>query len=116
MANSRDGALIEACALYESKHVLVLNKPSGFAVHGGSGLSGGIIEILRATRTQEPFLELAPPSRSGYIRLSAGRQAAQRLVGAAPSVARCRDGEALPLPGQRAASGWRAAGRRTTAA
>ena len=59
MANSRDGALIEACALYESKHVLVLNKPSGFAVHGGSGLSGGIIEILRATRTQEPFLELA---------------------------------------------------------
>ncbi|MDB2403279.1 pseudouridine synthase, partial [Litoricolaceae bacterium] len=38
--------------------VLVLNKPSGFAVHGGSGLSTGLIEQLRLARPNEKFLEL----------------------------------------------------------
>lgn len=36
--------------LYEDDHILVLNKPSGTAVHGGSGLSFGVIEGLRALR------------------------------------------------------------------
>jgi len=44
--------------LYEDKRVLVLNKPSGFAVHGGSGLSYGIIEALRALYPKAPYLEL----------------------------------------------------------
>ena len=44
--------------LYEDKRVLVLNKPSGFAVHGGSGLSYGIIEALRALYPNAPYLEL----------------------------------------------------------
>ena len=37
---------------------MVLNKPSGLAVHGGSGLSTGLIEQLRLARPNEKFLEL----------------------------------------------------------
>jgi 23S rRNA pseudouridine955/2504/2580 synthase len=44
--------------LYEDERLLVLNKPAGMAVHGGSGLSYGVIEALRALRPQAPFLEL----------------------------------------------------------
>ncbi len=44
--------------LYEDKRLLVLNKPSGFAVHGGSGLSYGVIEALRALFPEAPYLEL----------------------------------------------------------
>ncbi len=44
--------------LYEDKRLLVLNKPSGFAVHGGSGLSYGVIEALRALFPDAPYLEL----------------------------------------------------------
>ena len=51
--------LVERNILYEDDGLLVLNKPSGIAVHGGSGVSLGIIEILRASRPQAPFLELA---------------------------------------------------------
>ncbi len=43
-------ALIEASILHEDERVLVLNKPSGIAVHGGSGLDWGVIEALRALR------------------------------------------------------------------
>ena len=45
--------------LFENNRCLVLNKPSGVAVHGGSGLSFGVIEALRASRPQAPYLELA---------------------------------------------------------
>ncbi|UDG79500.1 Ribosomal large subunit pseudouridine synthase C [Candidatus Ecksteinia adelgidicola] len=44
--------------LYEDKYILVLNKPSGIAVHGGSGLHYGIIEGLRTIRPNDRFLEL----------------------------------------------------------
>jgi 23S rRNA pseudouridine955/2504/2580 synthase len=44
--------------IYEDKGLLVVNKPSGLAVHGGSGLSYGLIEALRALRPEAPFLEL----------------------------------------------------------
>ncbi len=44
--------------IYEDDHMLVLNKPSGMAVHGGSGLSGGVIETLRLLRPEEARLEL----------------------------------------------------------
>lgn len=44
--------------LYEDDRLLVLNKPSGMAVHGGSGLSFGVIEALRALRPAAPYLEL----------------------------------------------------------
>lgn len=44
--------------VYEDERLLVLDKPSGMAVHGGSGLSFGVIEALRALRPDAPFLEL----------------------------------------------------------
>ena len=51
-------ARIESSILLEEKGFLVLNKPSGIAVHGGSGLSYGVIEALRASRPDAPYLEL----------------------------------------------------------
>lgn len=36
--------------LYEDKRLLVINKPTGVAVHGGSGISHGVIELLRHAR------------------------------------------------------------------
>jgi 23S rRNA pseudouridine955/2504/2580 synthase len=41
---------IEAAVLHEDERLLVVNKPAGVAVHGGSGVSFGIIEALRAAR------------------------------------------------------------------
>lgn len=50
---------VESAIVYEDDGLLIVNKPSGVAVHGGSGLSHGVIEILRAARPNAPFLELA---------------------------------------------------------
>lgn len=44
--------------LFEDAAMLAINKPSGIAVHGGSGLSFGVIEQLRRARAQAPLLEL----------------------------------------------------------
>ncbi len=44
---------------YEDAAVLVVDKPAGVAVHGGSGVSFGVIEALRAGRPQAKVLELA---------------------------------------------------------
>ena len=49
---------LENCILLETKQYMVINKPSGIAVHGGSGLSFGVIEAFRALRPKEKFLEL----------------------------------------------------------
>ena len=49
---------IEARVVFENARLLVIDKPSGFAVHGGSGISHGIIEVLRARRPDAPYLEL----------------------------------------------------------
>jgi 23S rRNA pseudouridine955/2504/2580 synthase len=51
--------LLEQSILYEDKGLLILNKPSGLAVHGGSGVSFGVIEGLRALRPEARYLELA---------------------------------------------------------
>jgi 23S rRNA pseudouridine955/2504/2580 synthase len=45
--------------VYEDAALLVIDKPSGVAVHGGSGVSYGVIESLRAQRPQAKMLELA---------------------------------------------------------
>jgi len=45
--------LIERAVIYQDKHLLVLDKPAGVAVHGGSGMSYGVIEALRASRPRE---------------------------------------------------------------
>lgn len=44
--------------MYEDDYLLAINKPSGVAVHGGSGVKFGIIEGLRALRPNASFLEL----------------------------------------------------------
>jgi len=44
--------------LFEDDGLLIINKPSGLAVHGGSGISLGVIEALRALRPELRFLEL----------------------------------------------------------
>ena len=44
--------------IFEDDYLLAINKPSGIAVHGGSGLSFGVIEALRALRPEARFLEL----------------------------------------------------------
>lgn len=49
---------LENHILFEDDGFIVLNKPSGFAVHGGSGISSGVIEALRQIRPQQKFLEL----------------------------------------------------------
>ena len=45
--------------LYEDDALLAIDKPAGLAVHGGSGVSFGLIEQLRAARPAARFLELA---------------------------------------------------------
>lgn len=50
--------LLQQQILYEDIGLLVVNKPSGMAVHGGSGISLGVIETLRAARPQQKSLEL----------------------------------------------------------
>ncbi|WP_448213014.1 23S rRNA pseudouridine(955/2504/2580) synthase RluC [Colwellia sp. MEBiC06753] len=51
-------ANLESQILYEDEVLLVINKPAGMAVHGGSGLTFGVIEALRALRPQTKMLEL----------------------------------------------------------
>ena len=67
---------------YEDEHLLVLDKPAGLAVHGGSGVSIGLIETLRALRPQNPFLELAhrlDRDTSGCLIIAKSRKALVRL-------------------------------------
>jgi 23S rRNA pseudouridine955/2504/2580 synthase len=45
--------LVERALIYQDKHLLVIDKPAGVAVHGGSGMSHGVIEALRASRPRE---------------------------------------------------------------
>jgi len=51
-------ANLEKQILFEDDRLIVINKPSGMAVHGGSGLSFGLIEALRALRPDARMLEL----------------------------------------------------------
>lgn len=68
--------------LYEDATLLVINKPPGLAVHGGSGISLGAIEQLRAARPQSKFLELAhrlDRDTSGVLMLAKKRSALLHL-------------------------------------
>ncbi len=68
--------------LYEDKRLIVLNKPSGIAVHGGSGLNYGVIEALRVLRPDEHQLELVhrlDRDTSGCLILAKRRSALRRL-------------------------------------
>jgi 23S rRNA pseudouridine955/2504/2580 synthase len=51
-------SVLEGSILHEDDGLIVLNKPAGIAVHGGSGLDWGVIEALRAMRPEAKQLEL----------------------------------------------------------
>lgn len=68
--------------VYEDEALIVLNKPSGLAVHGGSGLSFGVIEGLRALRPECRFLELVhrlDRDTSGLLMVAKKRSALKSL-------------------------------------
>lgn len=73
---------LEQCIIYEDDHLLILNKPSGTAVHGGSGLKFGAIEALRALRPDARFLELVhriDRDTSGILLVAKKRSALRHL-------------------------------------
>ena len=51
-------SILESTIIFEDDALLIIDKPAGFAVHGGSGVSRGIIEQMRAERPKAKFLEL----------------------------------------------------------
>jgi len=51
-------SILESTIIFEDEALLVIDKPAGFAVHGGSGVSRGVIEQLRLERPKSKFLEL----------------------------------------------------------
>ena len=70
--------------LYEDKRLLVINKPSGVAVHGGSGVSHGVIELLRHARPDLRDLSLVhriDRETSGCLVLAKRRSALRELHG-----------------------------------
>jgi 23S rRNA pseudouridine955/2504/2580 synthase len=76
--------------LFEDDHLLAIAKPAGVAVHGGSGVSFGVIEQLRRARPQASFLELVhrlDKETSGLLLLAKKRSALtagdRRLAGGA---------------------------------
>jgi 23S rRNA pseudouridine955/2504/2580 synthase len=78
------GRSLQADVLYEDEMLLVINKPAGVAVHGGSGVSRGVIEQLRLERPAARFLELAhrlDRETSGVLMLAKKRSALLGLHG-----------------------------------
>ncbi|MDF2180799.1 23S rRNA pseudouridine(955/2504/2580) synthase RluC [Neptuniibacter sp. CAU 1671] len=70
--------LLEQAILFENRDYIAVNKPSGLAVHGGSGVSLGLIECFRQMRPQLKFLELVhrlDRDTSGCILLAKKRSA-----------------------------------------
>ncbi len=76
------GARFSGAVLFEDEDLLVVDKPSGVAVHGGSGISSGVIEQLRVARPGQRFLELVhrlDRDTSGVLILAKKRTALTRL-------------------------------------
>ncbi|WP_266100675.1 23S rRNA pseudouridine(955/2504/2580) synthase RluC [Marinobacter nauticus] len=79
---SRVQGVMEAAVVFENDEMLVVNKPSGIAVHGGSGLSFGLIEVLRSARPEARFLELVhrlDRDTSGLVMVAKKRSALRFL-------------------------------------
>ena len=79
---SQAGAAKSLPVLFEDEQMLVLNKPAGVAVHGGSGISFGVIEQLRMARPQADFLELVhrlDRETSGILLIAKKRSALKNL-------------------------------------
>lgn len=74
--------VLEQSVLEEREGWMVLNKPSGLAVHGGSGVTIGLIEALRRVRDDLPFLELVhriDRDTSGCLLIAKSREALHAL-------------------------------------
>lgn len=70
--------------VYEDEGLLVINKPAGLAVHGGSGVAWGVIEALRTLRPEAPFLELVhrlDRDTSGLLMIAKKRSLLRELHG-----------------------------------
>jgi 23S rRNA pseudouridine955/2504/2580 synthase len=68
--------------LYEDDGLIVLNKPAGYAVHGGTGIDSGIIEGIRVMRPEAHFLELVhrlDRDTSGCLLIAKKRSALRSL-------------------------------------
>ncbi|WP_422012356.1 RluA family pseudouridine synthase [Roseateles sp.] len=68
--------------IFEDEHLLVIDKPAGVAVHGGSGVSYGVIEALRRARPTAKFLELVhrlDKETSGLLMIAKKRSALVHL-------------------------------------
>lgn len=75
-------ANLEKAIIYEDDVIIAINKPSGIAVHGGSGLSFGVIEGLRTLRPDAKFLELVhriDRETSGILLIAKKRSALRSL-------------------------------------
>jgi 23S rRNA pseudouridine955/2504/2580 synthase len=73
---------VEFPVVFEDAHLLVIDKPVGVAVHGGSGVSYGVIEQLRAARPDAKFLELVhrlDRETSGLLLVAKKRSALNNL-------------------------------------
>ncbi len=81
-----DAAMIQACVLHRDDHILILNKPPGLAVQGGSGTSrhvDGLLEALQFTMGERPRLvHRLDKDTSGILLLARTRSAAQALTAA----------------------------------
>ena len=70
--------------IYEDDNLLILNKPSGLCVHGGTSFNFGLIEIVRTLRFDLNFIELAhrlDKGTSGCLILAKNRQILKELHG-----------------------------------
>jgi 23S rRNA pseudouridine955/2504/2580 synthase len=68
--------------LFEDEHLVAIDKPAGVAVHGGSGVSFGVIEQMRQARPAAKFLELVhrlDRETSGILLIAKKRSALTRL-------------------------------------
>lgn len=73
---------LEFTVVYEDDVLLVINKPAGIAVHGGSGISFGVIEQLRRARPESRYLELVhrlDKDTSGLLMIAKKRSALVKL-------------------------------------
>src|SRR5581483_5271308 len=77
-AVTADYGWLSARILHEDEHLLVIDKPAGFAVHGGSEVAVGVIEAFRTLRPDANFLELVhrlDRGTSGCLLLAKSRPA-----------------------------------------
>ncbi len=84
VGSARDASWIEQRILYEDRDLLILDKPHGLAVHGGSGVSAGAIELLRAARGDGADLGLVhrlDRDTSGCLLIAKRRPALRYLHG-----------------------------------